>query len=49
MVYYDENGAYILRTTITIDGVTYHAKDYGKRAFKIYIKKSSSKKSKKVV
>jgi len=28
---------YIFRATITINGVKYYAKNYGKRAFKIYI------------
>lgn len=28
---------YILRAYMTIHGVKYYAKDYGKRAFKIYI------------
>ena len=28
---------YIYRTKMTINGVTYYAKDYGKRAFKIPI------------
>lgn len=28
---------YIFRTSFTKDGVTYYAKDYGKRAFRIYI------------
>ena len=28
---------YIFRATITIDGVVYKAKDYGKKAFKIKI------------
>ena len=26
---------YVFRTKITINGVEYHAKDYGKKAFKI--------------
>lgn len=28
---------YIFRTSMTINGVTYYAKDYGKRAFRIDI------------
>jgi len=32
-----KSGKYILRASFTKNGVTYYAKDYGKRAFKIYI------------
>lgn len=30
---------YIFRASMTINGVKYYAKDYGKRAFKIYIER----------
>lgn len=30
-----ESGKYIFRTKVTMKGVTYYAKDYGKKAFKI--------------
>ena len=30
---------YIYRTSIKINGVTYYAKNYGKKAFKIPVKK----------
>lgn len=32
-----KKGYYIFRTSFTKDGVTYYAKDYGKKAFKIFI------------
>lgn len=32
----NENG-YIFRASITINGVTYYARDYGKKAFKIKV------------
>lgn len=36
----DKNGTYILRTTFTDkNGVKHNARDYGKKAFKIYISK----------
>ena len=31
---------YILRASFTKDGITYYARDYGKRAFRIYIDNS---------
>ena len=30
---------YVFRSSITINGVTYYAKDYGKKAFKIPVNK----------
>jgi len=32
--------AFIFRSKITINGVTYYAKDYGKKAFRIPVSKS---------
>lgn len=32
------NGYYILRSRFKKNGKTYYAKDYGKKAFKIFIK-----------
>lgn len=32
---------YILRASFTRNGVKYYAKDYGKRAFRIYIDKKT--------
>ena len=32
-----EAGYYIFRPYITKDGVVYYAKDYGKKAFKIFV------------
>jgi hypothetical protein len=43
MVYHDQNGSYVLRTSRTVDGKTYYAKDCGKKAFKIYIDKARRK------
>lgn len=37
-----QSGAYIFRPRITINGVTYCAKDYGKRAFRIPIRKDTA-------
>lgn len=37
-----QSEAYIFRPRITINGVTYRAKDYGKRAFRIPIKKETA-------
>ena len=35
-----KNETYIFRSWITINGVKYYAKDYGKRAFRIPITKT---------
>jgi hypothetical protein len=36
----DEHGTYILRASITLkDGSKLYARDFGKRAFKIYVSK----------
>lgn len=35
----DKKGLYVLRASFTKNGVTYYAKDYGKKCFKIYINK----------
>ena len=32
-------GQFVYRTSITIKGVTYYAKNYGKRAFRILVNK----------
>lgn len=36
---------YILRASFTRNGVTYYARDYGKRAFRIYINPNTGFKS----
>ena len=36
-----EKGYYIFRTWITKNGVKYYAKNYGKRAFRIFIRVNS--------
>lgn len=36
---------YIFCTKITRDGVTYYARDYGKRAFRIYIDEADQKRT----
>ena len=35
----DKKGLYILRASYTKNGVTYYAKDYGKKCFNIYVSK----------